>query len=129
MRSYPKHVPCIIALVLAVVFTLDQTLYALDLPFPTAAAQVAAQPAPPPSQIAAAHTVFLTNAGDDANFPINSAASFNAVYAALEAWGHYRLVSSPDQADLVFQLHGVAPITNITGTRGDVYSSTSLRFS
>jgi hypothetical protein len=128
MRSSPKYIPCGIALVLAVVLTLDQSLYALDLPYLSAAAQVAAQPAPPPSQIAAAHTVFLTNAGDDANFPIDPFASFNAIYAALQAWGHLRLVSSPDQADLVFQLHGVAPITDVTGTDGDVYSRTSPAF-
>jgi hypothetical protein len=128
MSNSPKRVSCTIALLLAAVLTLDQSLYAVDLPNTFAASQVAVQPAPPPSQIASAQTIFLTNAGEDANFPIDTADSFNGLYAALKSWGHYRLVPSPDQADLVFQLHGVAPITNITGTRGDISSITSPAF-
>ncbi|HEV2647550.1 MAG TPA: hypothetical protein VGU46_14430 [Acidobacteriaceae bacterium] len=127
MRSSSKYLTCSIAVVLSVLITFDQSVYALDVPT-LAAAQVAAQPIHPPAQIATAHTVFLTNAGEDANFPIDSTESFNAIYASLRAWGHYRLVDSPDQAELVFQLHGVAPITGVSGTNGDVYSSTSPAF-
>jgi hypothetical protein len=42
--------------------------------------------------------------------------------------GHYRLVGSPEQADLVFQLRSIAPITEVTGNRGGVYSVTSPAF-
>jgi hypothetical protein len=47
---------------------------------------------------------------------------------ALQTWGRYKLVNSPDQADLVFQLKGIAPITDISGNRGGVYSVTSPAF-
>ncbi len=81
--------------------------------------------APVPAQIAAAHTVFLANSGADPNFPIDSGKTYNDVYAALKAWGRYQLVDSPAAADLVFQLRDIAPITNVTGNRGGVYSVTS----
>ena len=50
------------------------------------------------------------------------------MYAALKAWGHYQLVNSPDQADLVFQLHGVAPISGVAGVNGTVASYNSPAF-
>jgi hypothetical protein len=84
--------------------------------------------APVPSQIAAAHNIFLTNDGSDPNFPGTSTESYNAVYAALQSWGHYQLVSTPAQADLIFQLRNVAPISSVTGTHGNVYSITSPAF-
>jgi hypothetical protein len=84
--------------------------------------------APVPSQIQQAHTIFLTNSGSDPNFPIDETKAFNDIYAALQAWGHYQLVNSPQQADLVFQLRDIAPITDVTGNRGGVYSYTSPAF-
>jgi len=84
--------------------------------------------APVPTQIAAAHNIFVANLGADDNFPINSTQAYTNVYAALQSWGHYTLVSSPSQADLVFQLRGIAPITNVTGDRNGVYSLTSPAF-
>ena len=84
--------------------------------------------APVPSQIQQAHTIFLTNSASDPNFPIDEIKAFNDIYAALQAWGHYRLVNSPEQADLVFQLRNIAPITDVTGNRGGVYSVTSPAF-
>jgi hypothetical protein len=84
--------------------------------------------APVPSQIQQAHTIFLTNSASDPNFPIDETKAFNDIYAALQAWGHYRLVNSPDQADLVFKLKDIAPITEVTGNRGGVYSVASPAF-
>ena len=84
--------------------------------------------APVPSQIQQAHTIFLTNSASDPNFPIDETKAFNDIYAALQAWGHYQLVNSPEQADLVFQLRDIAPITDVTGNRGGVYSITSPAF-
>ncbi|MGA8940717.1 MAG: hypothetical protein WB439_16260, partial [Acidobacteriaceae bacterium] len=79
--------------------------------------------APVPPQIAAAHTVFLVNNGADANFPVPVGEAYNDVYAALQAWGHFQLVTSPGQADLVFQLQDIAPITGVTSDLNDnVYS-------
>jgi hypothetical protein len=83
---------------------------------------------PIPSQIATAHTVFLTNAGADANFPVDEDTAYTSVFAALKGWGHYQFVDSPQQADLIFSLRDIAPITNVTGGRGGVYSLTSPAF-
>lgn len=83
---------------------------------------------PVPAQIRTAHTVFLVNDGAAPNFPVDPNAAYSAVYEALQAWGHYQLVDSAQQADLVFQLHGVAPLTDISGGRGGVYSVTTPAF-
>ena len=84
--------------------------------------------APVPAQIAAAHSVFLSNSGADANFPVDETKAFNDVYAALQSWGHYQFVTSPAQADLIFDLHDIAPLTDVTGGRGGVYSISSPAF-
>lgn len=90
---------------------------------PTPPAQTAPpQQAPVPAEIAAAHTVFLVNNGADANFPISADDAYNDVYNALQSWGHFQLVTSPDQADLVFQLRDIAPITGVIGDRNSVYA-------
>lgn len=90
---------------------------------PTQAPQAAPpQQAPIPAEIAAAHTIFLVNNGADANFPISADDAYNDVYNALQAWGHFQLVTSPDQADLVFQLRDISPIIGVTGDRNGVYS-------
>ena len=129
MKHTTKHALCSIAVLLAVVFPVRPFAQAAKLPNTLAAAQAVTQPAPPPpAQIASAHTVFLTKGTDDPNFPIDSTQSYNDLYAALKAWGHYQLVSAPDQADLVFQLRGVAPIAGVAGTDGTVSSYTSPAF-
>ena len=84
--------------------------------------------APVPTQIAAAHTIFLSNSGADANFPVDETEAYNDVYAAFQSWGRYQFVTSPAQADLIFQLHDIAPITDVTGGRGGVYSISSPAF-
>jgi hypothetical protein len=94
----------------------------------TTCAQQTTLTAPVPSQIQQAQTIFLTNSGSDPNFPIDATKSYNDIYAALQTWGRYKLVNSPDWADLVFQLKGIAPITDVSGNRGGVYSVTSPAF-
>jgi hypothetical protein len=129
MKHATKHAFCGIALLLSLVFPVASFAQAAKLPNTLAAAQAVTQPAPPPpAQIASAHTVFLTKGTDDPNFPIDSTQSYNDIYAALKAWGHYQLVSAPDQADLVFQLRGVAPIAGVAGVNGTVSSYTSPAF-
>ena len=81
-----------------------------------------------PSQIAAAHKIFLSSAGADPNFPLDPAHVYNDIYTQLKAWGRYELVGSAEQADLVFTLRGVAPITQIAGVQGDVNSYTTPAF-
>jgi hypothetical protein len=95
---------------------------------PLTRAQQTNPAAPVPSQIQQAQTIFLTNSGSDPNFPIDATKAYNDIYAALQTWGRYKLVNSPDQADLVFQLEGIAPITDVSGDRGGVYSVTSPAF-
>ena len=123
-----------IATLLSVLLLLNQLAEAATLPFTqTSSSQVPASPvptsaptsapaAPLPASIAAAHTVFLANMGSDANFPASALDSYNAVYAALQSWGRYQMVGSPANADLIFQLQEIAPITDIAGGRG-VYNS------
>ena len=83
---------------------------------------------PVPAQIRSAHTIFLANDGADPNFPIDPDTAYAAFSLAIVAWGHYQIAPSAQQADLIFQLHGVAPITDISGSRGGVYSTTSPAF-
>ncbi len=95
---------------------------------PTATQTPPPSQAPVPTQIAAAHTIFLVNNGADTNFPLSADDTYNQVYAALQAWGHFQLVTSPDQADLVFQLRGIAPVTGVEGSRAGVYAINSPAF-
>jgi hypothetical protein len=113
-------------------------LVALPIQLTVAAAQSttpapnppASTPHPPaPTQIAAAHKIFLTNAGAAPNFPIDQARAYESIYAALQSWGKFQLVPSADEADLVFSLHDVAPITNLVGdANGGTYSLNTPAF-
>ena len=72
---------------------------------------------PVPAQIRAAKTIFIANAGDKTNlFPdVYSGGPdrpYVQFYSDMQTWGHYQLVSSPDQADLVFQISLVNPIAS-----------------
>jgi hypothetical protein len=74
------------------------------------------KPAPPPpppppaiaAQIANARTVFVSNRGEDgvaaANLPGGADACYNTFYASLQQWGHYQLVNSPKDADLILEI-------------------------
>jgi hypothetical protein len=121
-----------ISTVLSFAILINQSVHAATLhqaPAATQAPQATPPPqAPVPTQITAAHTVFVVNNGADANFPITAQDAYSQVYAALQAWGHFQLVSSPDQADLVFQLRDIAPITGVTGDRAGVYAINSPAF-
>lgn len=95
-----------IAAVLSLTILFNQSIHAATLHQVPAATQTPQAPpspqAPITTQIATAHTVFVVNNGADANFPISAQEAYNDVYSALQTWGHFQLVSSPDQADLVF---------------------------
>jgi hypothetical protein len=106
------------------ILTTTQFATAAHLPHRTLVteAQGTPQTAPVPSQIGAAHTVFLSNAGAAKNFPIDSTYVYNNVYANLKAWGRYQLVGSPAEADLIFTLRDMAPRTTYIGNDGTDYS-------
>lgn len=84
---------------------------------PALSAQQANVPAPVPAQIVTAKKVFISNAGvdglslgafeklGDPNKP------YNQFYAAMKNWGRYELVSTPADADLVFEIRFSAPLT------------------
>lgn len=73
-------------------------------------------PAPVPSQLSTAKKVFISNGGlDGAAFDLfrkvgNVNQPYNAFYGAVSSWGKYRLVSSPAEADLVFEIRFVSPL-------------------
>jgi hypothetical protein len=80
-------------------------------------AQEAKEPAaaPVPAQIVAARKVFISNAGADivsqslfkrAGEPDQA---YNHFYTAMQTWGRYEIVSSPAEADLVFEIGFAAP--------------------
>jgi hypothetical protein len=73
-----------------------------------------APPAPVPTQITAAKTVFIANAGgeqnpSDAQFNGGPDRAYNQFYAEMKTWGRYELVSSPADADLLFELRFTQP--------------------
>ena len=95
------------------VFFLAFAVFVADL---ASAQKAPAPPAPVPPQIMAAKRAFISNAGIDAQ----SLASFeragepdqpyNEFYAATKSWGRYDLVSSPADADLIFEIRFTAPL-------------------
>jgi len=63
--------------------------------------------APIPEQIKSAKTIFISNANDDCYYFGSGCVRgvfYNEFYAAIKNWGHYQLVASPSDADLVFEL-------------------------
>jgi hypothetical protein len=72
------------------------------------------QAGPVPPALAAAKTIFISNAGADSGlfpepFTGDPARAYTELYAALKATGNYTLVSDPAQADLVLELRLFAP--------------------
>ena len=88
--------------------------FALSCAFAVAApAQAQESPsAPVPAQLVTAGKIFISNAGGDidpntrrlgefAGLPIRP---YNEFYAAMKSWGRYQIVSTPSDADLVFEI-------------------------
>ncbi len=63
--------------------------------------------APLPAQIQAAKKVFISNAGGELKnwFTGGPYRLYNQFYAAMKDWGRYELVSTPAEADLIFEIH------------------------
>lgn len=55
-------------------------------------------------RLLSAHTLYLAKSTQDANFPTSPDHAYNLVLANLRSWGHYQIVDSIAQADLVLQL-------------------------
>lgn len=66
--------------------------------------------APIPAQISAAKRVFIANAGGDERFyeePLFKGGpnrAYDQFYAAMKSWGHFELLSSPAEADLLLEI-------------------------
>src|SRR5271169_979294 len=70
--------------------------------------------APVPPTLLNAKTVFVSNAGADSGlfphpFSGDPDRPYNQFYAAMQSWGRYQLVADPSEADIVFELHLIAP--------------------
>jgi hypothetical protein len=72
--------------------------------------------APVPSQIGAAHKVFISNAGADVDAQTafkragEPEEAYNHFYMAMQSWGRYELVTTPADADLVFEIRFTSPM-------------------
>jgi hypothetical protein len=83
---------------------------------PTQAQQAkAADPAPIPAQIATAKKVFIANAGGecspfgDTEFTGGPDLAYNEFFSAMKRWGHFTLVTTPADADMVMEIHFTCP--------------------
>ena len=81
---------------------------------------------PIPSQILSAKRIFIANAGGDemtADDPIFSggpARAYNQFYVAMKTWGHFDIVGSPAEADLLFEVRqDVSAVTPAGRGRSD----------
>ena len=72
--------------------------------------------APVPAQILSARRIFISNAsGESIMPPGTNDLAYNEFYAAMTTWGHYEIVASPADADLIFEIRFVlAPMNNTT---------------
>ncbi|MGZ7056605.1 MAG: hypothetical protein ACXVK3_13845 [Candidatus Angelobacter sp.] len=72
--------------------------------------------APIPSQIFSAKKVFLSNAVGDTDISPDHISggperAYNQLYAGMKAWGRYDLVSTPADAELIFETDFTAPLS------------------
>ena len=75
---------------------------------------VTPEAAPVPALLGNAKKIFVSNAGADSGlfphpFSGDPDRAYNQFYADLTSWGRYQIVSSPAEADLVFELQLSAP--------------------
>jgi len=99
-------------------FRFSLLLPALLVAAPLLLAQAAPPPpAPIPAPIQSAHKLFIANAGMDAfslqayeELGLRNTDTYDALYAAVQSWGNYQLVSNPDDADLILSVRSTAPL-------------------
>jgi hypothetical protein len=71
------------------------------------------------ARIRAAHTIFVSNAGEDdtlTGFRNSIASGYRAMYQALAGWPGIQLADSPAHADLIFQVKGTGSIDGYSGS-------------
>ena len=90
---------------------------------PTAQAQqsTSASGAPVPPQILSAKSIFVSNGGGSNYFNMFTGGpdrAYNTLYAMLQQSNRYQLVSTPAQADLIFEIRSIAPSVSTGDTIG-----------
>ena len=99
------------------------TLALLLAPTPLTRAQQISTATPIPPQITSAHNVFVANGGGTNYFGRFSGGAdrgYSQLYVALHQWNRYQIVDSPSQADLIFEIHAIAPAIDAGGTDGSI---------
>ncbi len=82
--------------------------------------------APIPVQIRTAKKIFIANAGDKTDlfpdiFSGGPERPYVQFYSAMEKWGHYQIASTPETADLIFEVGIASPsAAEIAPTSGDL---------
>jgi len=72
--------------------------------------------APIPSQITSAKKVFISNTVGDDLYSSDPSQVYSAFYSAMKNWGRYDLVSSPANADLIFEISFREPVVAVAVT-------------
>lgn len=82
-------------------------------------------PAPVPLQVSTAKKVFIANAPGDVIAPEmgGNNLAYDQFYVAVKSWGQYELVSSPAEADLVFEISFSNSLGGVGGTSSTGCSS------
>lgn len=81
--------------------------------------------APVPAQILSAKKVFIANGGgDESRFESQQYTGgpdrlYNEFYLAMKSWGRYEMVSTPAEAELVFEISQTVVQVQRTGLHGD----------
>jgi len=87
---------------------------------PVLEAQQPKAAAPIPAQITAAKKVFISNAGqDDLGGFGDPDRTYNQFYSAIKSSGQYQLVSTPADADLVFEISFAVQAVGTNVIKGD----------
>jgi hypothetical protein len=96
---------------------------------PLIRAQQTSTATPVPPQITSAHSIFISNGGGINYFNAFTGGpdrGYSQLYAALQQWNRYQIVDSPSQADLIFEIHAVAPAVDTGGTDGSIVYNPQL---
>lgn len=99
-----------LALVLSAVLVLTPVL---------PAQQAGTDTGPVPPELLTAHAVFVSNGGGSNYFDMFDGGpnrAYNTFYSQLKKTGHYELVSSPSQADVIFEIQAIAPAVSWNDT-------------
>jgi hypothetical protein len=121
MFAVPRKLLCFtlaLSLVLLPALQAQQTNPTTAPALPVARSSAAA---PIPQQILSAHAVFVSNGGGSNFFDEFTGGpdrAYNTFYADMQRSGRYTLVNSPSQADLIFEVHSIAPTSGFDDNVG-----------